>query len=237
MISDEPFDSLPNSALHRRTMVDCQIRTFDVTDAGVIARFLEVPRERFLPGPLKDLAYSDICLDIRLETANRGSRQLLAPLVLARMIQGASIQPGDHVLDIASGVGYSAAILGGLASTVTTLESDSAYTAQIAENLRACDLSHIQAVTGPLTKGFAKNQPFDVIFINGAVEAELETLFSQLSEGGRLVTIQRFADDPSGHASKAIRFEKVAGHMSSRFLFDASAAVLKEFQKAPQFVF
>jgi protein-L-isoaspartate(D-aspartate) O-methyltransferase len=58
-------------------------------------------------------------------------------------------------------------------------------------------------------------------------------LFQQLSEGGRLLAIQRVAGD----ASKAVRFEKGARDISSRVLFDASAALLEDFRKAPQFVF
>jgi hypothetical protein len=58
-------DRLSQSALHRRTMVDCQIRTFDVTDQQLLARMLEVPREHFLSGELARLAYSDIGLQLK----------------------------------------------------------------------------------------------------------------------------------------------------------------------------
>ncbi|MGH6857084.1 MAG: hypothetical protein ACRECP_05420, partial [Methylocella sp.] len=58
-------DRLAQSALHRRTMVDCQIRTFDVTDQQLLARMLEVPREHFLPVELAELAYSDIGLQLK----------------------------------------------------------------------------------------------------------------------------------------------------------------------------
>jgi protein-L-isoaspartate(D-aspartate) O-methyltransferase len=234
--SPSQFDLLPDSALHRRTMVDCQIRTFDVTDRSVIERFLDVPREMFLPAESRDLAYSDSVLAVKAGAEGQ-SRQLLPPLVLARLMQGASIGPEDRVLDIASGVGYSTALLAGLASAVTALESDSGFASLIEANLRTCDISHVPVVTGPLAQGCGKYAPYDVIVINGAVEAELECLFSQLKEGGRLVAIQWLTGAANAHASKAVRFEKGAHDVSSRFLFDASAAVLKDFQKAPQFVF
>ncbi len=234
MIADKPSDLLPDSYLHRRTMVDCQIRTFDVTHPRVLDRFLEVPREIFLPAPWQDLAYSDKSLEV---TAGGVARQLLPPLVLARLIQCASVKPTDQILDVGSGSGYSAAILSGLADQLTALESDAGFAAQIETNLRACQVRNAQTAVGALAQGVVKNAPYDVIFVNGAVEANLGFLFEQLREGGRLLAIQRFAEDPTGRASKAVRFEKIAGDISSRLLFDASAALLNEFKKAPQFVF
>lgn len=225
-------------------MVDCQIRTFDVTDQAVIARFLDVPREIFLPANCRGLAYSDSALEITdsaLEitdgAANGVCRQLLPPLVLARLIQGASLRPEDRILDIAAGTGYSTALLAGLCKDITALESDPGFASLIEANLQACNVSNAHVVTGPLAQGFDKNAAYDVIFINGAVEAGLDTLFNQLKDGGRLVAIQRFAGEANAHASKAVRFEKGAHDVSSRFLFDASAALLKDFEKAPQFVF
>jgi protein-L-isoaspartate(D-aspartate) O-methyltransferase len=215
-------------------MVDCQIRTFDVTDQAVLDRFLAVPREIFLPAKCRDLAYSDSVLDITTDAGP--SRQLLLPLVLARLIQSASIKPGDKILDVAPGSGYSTALLAGLCGDVTALESDAGFTSLIEANLGACDVPHAHVVTGPLAQGAAKHAPYDVIFVNGGVEAELQTLFGQLKDGGRLLAIQRFAGEANAHASKAVRFDS-AQDVSSRFLFDASAAVLKEFRKAPQFVF
>ena len=93
---------LSDFATQRQTMVDCQIRTFDVTDQNVIARFNDLPREHFLPEALKSLAYSDAALELRSDGA---TRTMLAPLVLARMIQGAGVTETDRVLDVAGGAG------------------------------------------------------------------------------------------------------------------------------------
>jgi protein-L-isoaspartate(D-aspartate) O-methyltransferase len=235
--SPDQLDLLPDSALHRRTMVDCQIRTFDVTDQALIARFLDIPRELFLPAKCRDLAYSDRALEITEGGANGAWRQLLPPLVLARLIQGASIKPEDKILDIAAGTGYSTAILAGLCNDITSLESDAGFASLIEANLRTCNVSNAHVVTGPLARGAEKTAPYDVIFINGAVEAGLDSLCSQLKEGGRLVAIQRFSGEANAHANKAVRFEKGVHDVSSRFLFDASAALLKDFETAPQFVF
>src|ERR1700761_8121122 len=111
-------------AAQRLTMVDSQIRTFDVTDRAVIARFLAVEREKFVPPQCADLAYSDIALKIAPATPNGSERRLLAPMVLARLLQAAQVKSGEHVLDVAAGTGYSTAILAGLTPNVVALESD-----------------------------------------------------------------------------------------------------------------
>ena len=112
----------PDYAALRRTMVERQVRTFDVTDKAVIARMFEVPREKFLPESLATLAYSDVALD--LPTSGGPPRRLLAPLVFARMLQASKVGPQDRVLDIGGATGYSAAVLAGLALSVVALESE-----------------------------------------------------------------------------------------------------------------
>jgi protein-L-isoaspartate(D-aspartate) O-methyltransferase len=230
-----PPEPKPDFAELRRTMVDCQIRTFGVTDRAVIARFLEVPREDFVPAPLRALTYSDLAL--KIETSERGSRHLLTPMVLARLMQEAEVNFADKVLDVAAGTGYSTAILAGLAKDVTALEADAKLQAAIASNLAAIGLGNLPVFVGPLPEGVAAQAPFDLIFVNGAVEGHLDPLFGQLREGGRLVTLLRAATDPDRFVCQAVRFDKIAGQISSRVLFDATAALLSAFHEEPHFVF
>jgi protein-L-isoaspartate(D-aspartate) O-methyltransferase len=228
---------LPDSALLRRTMVERQIRTFDVTDQTLLTRLLEVPRELFLPAELGPLAYSDASLQIKPSAPGAEPRTLLPPLFLARLIQGADLHQSDKVLDIAPTTGYSTALLAGLAGAVVALESDQALLGATRANLDGFGLARVRAVLGPLAEGAPKEAPFDVIFVNGAVEANLEPLLAQLREGGRLLAIVRSPDDPSGGASKAVRYEKIDGVTGTRVLFDASAPVLGAFRRAAEFTF
>lgn len=227
---------LKDSKVQRQTMVDCQIRTFEVTDQLVIDQFLAVPRERFLPDSVRDLAYSDIGLTIPAATSQAG-RYILPPLILARLIQGGRVSASDRVLDVASGTGYSSAILAGLAGSVLALEADPVLRHDLKTRLAAFGLDQVRTIDGPLEDGAESDGPFDVILVNGAVETGLDGLFSQLADGGRLLTIQRASDDPTGRAAKAMRFEKSGGQVSGRILFDASAPVLVPFKRAPAFVF
>jgi protein-L-isoaspartate(D-aspartate) O-methyltransferase len=230
-------DRLSQSALHRRTMVDCQIRTFDVTDQPLLARMLEVPREHFLPGELAPLAYSDIALQLKPAGPGGERRTLLPPLVLARLIQGAGVTSTDTVLDVGAATGYSSAILAGLTGRVVALESERSLYNALRSNLDAFGLAKVQTILARLAEGAPKEAPFDRIFINGAVEANLEALLAQLKDGGNLVAIKHLPGDPTGRASKAVRYEKFDGGTGYRVLFDGFATVLEAFRKGEQFTF
>ena len=220
---------LSDFATQRQTMVDCQIRTFDVTDQNVIARFYDLPREHFLPEALKSLAYSDSALELRSDGA---TRTMLAPLVLARMIQGAGVTETDRVLDVAGGAGYTAALLAGLAKEVVALESIVSLSSQAASNLASAGVTNAKAVAGGLD-GASVSGLFDLIFINGAVEDGLEPLLAKLAPGGRLIAVRKIA----GQTGKVTRFEKVAGETSHRILFDATATVLDGYAARATFAF
>lgn len=230
-------DLVALEAERRRTMVDCQIRTFDVTDKALLARMLEVPRELFLPPELDSLAYSDVVLELQPSEPSEKPRALLPPFVLARLIQGASVTSSDKVLDVASGGGYTSAIFTGLAANVIALESDRGLHDLTRANLDRFGLTSVKTVQAPLTTGVPSEAPFDIILVNGAVEANLELLLAQLKKGGRLLAIQRQPDDRTGRASKAVRYDRVDSATGTRILFDASAPVLDAFCRKPEFTF
>ncbi len=229
----------PESQLadRRRTMVDCQIRTFDVTDQRLLARMLEVPREAFLPAALAPLAYSDSALQLEIAEPGGEPRTLLPPLILARLIQEAGVAASDKVLDVAPGTGYSAALLAGLAERVVALESEQALYQALRESLETQGLKNVQTVLGPLASGAPDEGPFDIIIVNGSVEANLEALFAQLSGGGRLLAFNTFPGDPFRRAGKAVRYSKAGGASGPRILFDATVPVLEAFRKDEQFIF
>ena len=215
----------------RRAMVDCQVKTFDVTDHLVIARMLETPREVFLPERLWSLAYSDKAFDVSVAGA---PRRLLSPMTLARMIQAAAIRPGDRMLDLAGGGGYGAAIVAPLCASTLAVEVDDSFTQRARAGFARIGLNSAHAETCPLT---AIEGAFDVILVNGAVDELPVALSSLLNEGGRLVAIQRGAKDPTGFAACAVLWERSDNRFGRRSLFNAAAPVLPEFARAPAFSF
>jgi len=206
-------------------MVNGQLRTGAVVDQGVLAAFLEVPRERFVHKNLAELAY----LDRGLPARGAKMRRLVAPMTLARMIQAAAVKPGDRVLDVGGGSGYGAAILDRMGAKVVLLESDPGAAAAASEELAG---KNVEIVKGALNEGVAAKAPFDVIVIEGAFKVLPKTLLGQLADGGRLVGV----DAVSG-ASKIVLFEKDGEAMSRRAIFETGADVLDGFLPAVSFAF
>lgn len=214
----------------RVNMVDTQIRTTDVTDLAVLDAFLAVPREEFVPAHRRELAYIDE--DQLLAETAEGARYLMEPSPAARLVQLALVKKQDVVLDIGCGTGYLAAVLSQLASSVIALESNPDFVAAASDKLQALGCDNVVVVSGELTAGYAKEAPFDVIIIEGAVDFVPETLQAQLRDGGRLVAIEG-----QGNMGVAHVYVKEDGIVSRRGVFNAAVKPLPGFRHAAEFVF
>ena len=111
-----------DAATQRLNMVDSQVLTSDVTDRRILQAMRKLPRERFVPGPMSELAYIDEAVPVTPPGPDR--RWLLSPRIGAKLLQLADIGADDIVLDIGAATGYSSAILAGMARSVIALESD-----------------------------------------------------------------------------------------------------------------
>ena len=208
----------------RFNMVEAQIRSANVTDPHILAAMNAVPREKFVPTASQALAYADV------PVAVAPGRYLLDPRSFAKLAQLAEIGPEDRILDVGCGTGYSAAVLARLGAEVVALEQD-ADLVRVASGLLANVIGKVEVVQGGLIEGVKGQGPFDVIFVNGAIEQAPEILLSQLAEGGRLVTVLKDGQ------SRAWLFLKENGQIGRRPDFDADVPVLAGFKKAMGFVF
>lgn len=215
-----------NFAQARDNMVDGQIRTSDVTDSALIAAMRAVPRELFVPEALRPVAYQGESIEVA------PGRRLLDPRVFAKLAQLAEIKAGDRVLDLGAATGYSTAVFARLAATVVAVDPDAALTERARALLAELNVANATTLTGALPDGAAAQGPFDVIFINGAVDEPGERLMSQLATGGRLVAV--VTDRGVG---KAHVFLKSAASISGRVAFDAAISQAPGFQRAPAFTF
>jgi protein-L-isoaspartate(D-aspartate) O-methyltransferase len=213
----------------RRMMVDSQLRTFDVNDIALLDAMGSVPRERFAAAGRENLAYID--QDI-LVAAGAERRFMLSPMVQARLIQALALEPGQKVLDVACGLGYSSAVMAELGAEVIGLESAEEIAGEARRRLASIGLAGVTVAVGPLDKGLAGEAPFDAILVNGAVERRPDALLSELADGGRLVCIMG-----RGRSAKATLFVRTGDSFGLRSLFDAAAPSLAAFQQDPGFVF
>lgn len=205
-------------ASRRVTMVDTQVRPSDVTKFPIIDAMLTVPREAFVPLDKREAAYVGENLEIG------GGRVVLDPRTLAKMLDALDIQPDELVLDLGCGLGYSTAVMARLADAVIGLEEDEGLAAEAQRNLSAEGMDNAAVVVGPLAGGDARHAPFDVITVQGAVEAIPEAIVAQLKEGGRIGAI--FMQGALGVARVGYKLD---GRVTWRDSFNATAPVLPGF--------
>jgi protein-L-isoaspartate(D-aspartate) O-methyltransferase len=212
-------------AAARRNMVDGQVRTADVTDLRILSAMLDIPRENFVPPASAALAYLDLDLAV-----GDGSRRLLKPMVLAKLIHAADIAATDQILDVGCATGYAAAVLARIAGHVVALEQDAGLV-QAARTALAGQ-PNVSVMSGPLTGGWPQGAPYDVVLLEGATEIVPQTFLGQLKDGGRLLCILG-----NGPAAKAMLYCRSGDELGGRPIFDANAAVLPGFAKTPAFAF
>ena len=144
----------------RREMVDCQIRTADVTNYSILKAFSRVAREKFVPDGASSIAYCETNIHLGED------RYLLEPRIFAKMLELLKVNSNDLILDIGCGFGYSSAIISEMAELVISLEEE-----------------------GKLSEGINYQEKVDALIIQGGVQTIPLKIKNQLKNGGRLVAI------------------------------------------------
>ncbi len=178
------------TAAARARMVADDVAARGVRDPRVLAAMRVVPRERFVPPALAELAYADRPLPI-------GEGQTISqPYVVAWMAEALELAPTDRVLEIGTGSGYAAAVLAQLTPHVWSIERVPALAARARANLAAAGVATVQVVEGDGTLGLPALAPFDAIVLTAAGPAVPPALCAQLADGGRLVAPVGAQDGP-----------------------------------------
>ena len=216
---------MTNFAMRRTKMVDTQVRPSDVTKFPILDAMLSVPREDYVPDSKREAAYMGENVDLG------GGRVMLEPRTLAKMLDAVDIQADELVLDLGCGLGYSSAVIARMADFVVAVEEDEAMAAEAQSTLSEHGVDNVAVIAGPLTAGNAKNGPYDVIMIQGAVEAVPDVLTDQLKDGGRMTCI--FAEGMLGTVKIGY---KIDGAMVWRHGFSAGAPLIAGFEASRGFV-
>src|SRR5271165_6915941 len=162
-------------------MVEEQLRGRGIRDEGVLAAMAKVPREPFIAEADAPNAYGDYPLSI-------GAGQTISqPYIVAAMLEMLGLRPEDRVLEIGTGTGYEAAILGELTAEVWTIERHAELADKAHEILQRLGYANVHIVCGDGSRGLPEHAPFDKVLVAAAARRVPEELLAQLADGGRLI--------------------------------------------------
>lgn len=166
----------------RFNMVEQQIRTWEVLDQDILDLLFAVKREDFVPAAYRTLAFADL----ELPLAN--GQSMWSPKIEARVLQSLNLAPQETVLEIGTGSGYLAALLGRRAGTVTSVEIDPRLSSEAAARLARAGVANVQCEVGDGAQGWGRGQ-FDAIVLTGSTPLLPESFFRQLKPGGCVFAI------------------------------------------------
>ncbi len=210
-------------ATRRAKMVRVDLAGRDIDDAHVLKAMAAVPRHRFVPRELVDLAYHDRPLPI-------GHRQTISqPYIVALMTQLARARSGVRALDVGTGSGYQAAVLGQIVKRVHSIEIVCPLAERARATLAATGARNVTVKCGDGYRGWPEHAPFDVIILAAAPDHVPDALVDQLAPGGRLVLpvggrgaqqLLLIEKDPAGKVTRKpqipVRFVPMTGEARGR---------------------
>jgi protein-L-isoaspartate(D-aspartate) O-methyltransferase len=165
----------------REQMVKNDIEGRAISDPAVLRAMLKVPRHLFAGSKNIDVAYSDSALPIK------ENQTISQPYVVALMTATAELTSTDKVLEIGTGSGYQAAVLGEIVKEVYSIEIIETLARESSKLLHELGYKNIKVKHGDGYQGWKEESPFDAILITAAAPKIPEPLTDQLKIGGRLV--------------------------------------------------
>jgi len=176
----EPF-SADRYERARADMVARQIVMRGIADERIREAISELPRHLFVPVAVRDRAYEDSPLPI-------GEGQTISqPYMAALMTEKLDLRPEHTVLEIGTGSGYQAAILGRLAREVHTVERVASLARRAESLLAQLGFENVIVHEGDGSLGWLEEGPYDRVLVTAAAPHIPQELERQLVVGGRLV--------------------------------------------------
>ncbi|MBS1152429.1 MAG: uncharacterized protein H6Q89_4127 [Myxococcaceae bacterium] len=165
----------------RLQMVKAQLERRGIFDPLVLAAFRAVPREAFVPDEMEEFAYQDTALPLT------EGQTISQPYIVALTVEALQLRGGEKVLEIGTGSGYAAAILGRIAGEVFTVERLPALASSASRRLAGLGFHNVQAKCADGSLGWAEHAPYDAIAVSAGGPSAPPALLMQLAIGGRMV--------------------------------------------------
>jgi protein-L-isoaspartate(D-aspartate) O-methyltransferase len=211
----------------RYNMVEQQIRTWEVLDQEVLDLLLTVKREDFVPPACVKLAYAETAIPLGHGAA------MLSPALEAKMLQALQLRKSDKVLEIGTGSGYMAALLGARSDHVYTVEIEPELAATARASLERHCADNVTVIEGDGAQGWPSLAPYDAIVLSGSVAEISDALLAQLKVGGRLLAVVGEAPLMQARLVTCV----AEGRYQSVNLFETSIPRLRNVPERGNFVF
>ena len=212
----------------RFNMIEQQLRPGKVLDPDVLDVLFVVKREEFVPPAHRRLAFADT----QIPLGGAAGACMFAPRVEAHALQALAMKKHENVLEVGTGSGYMAALLGAHADHVWSVEIDPELAGTARENLRRAGVTNVSVEVGNGLTGLPAHAPYDAIMVSGAVAAVPRALLDQLKPGGRL-----FAIEGTAPAMQAVLYTRTGKDFRRLAVFETVVASLRDAEPAPAFVF
>ncbi len=210
----------------RFNMVEQQIRTWEVLDQTVLDLLFAVHREKFVPTPWRDMAFTD------MEIPLGHGEAMLQPKLEARIVQELAIKKTDKILEVGSGSGYMTALLAACGAQVHSVEIIPELHEMAKRNLAANKIYNVQLEIGDAARGWKAQAPYDVIVLTGSTPVLAAEFLQQLTVGGRLFAI--VGDAP---VMKGLLYTAAVGAHSKVELFETCVKALAHAPQPERFKF
>ena len=216
-----------NLELAKFNMVEQQIRPWGVLNPQVLETMAAVPREVFVPGAQRHLAFADMNIPI-------GDGQvMMQPKVEARLLQALAPGPNDLALEIGTGTGHVAALLAHLALDVHTVECREHLVEAARQNLAAIDTNNVEVLHGDAGQGWNSDIDYHCVFVSGSVVELPQSYCELMCVGGRLVAV--VGDGPVMNAVLISRTDTAS--WTTEYLFETHLPPLDNIIQPDRFVF
>lgn len=215
----------------RYNMVEQQIRTWEVLDQEVLDLLLTIKREDFVPPACLKLAYAETAIPLGHGAA------MLPPAIEAKLLQALQLRKSDKVLEIGTGSGYMAALLGARSDHVYTVEIEPELAAKARDNLQRECADNVTVIEGDGAQGWPSQAPYDVILLSGSVPEIPQALLAQLKVGGRLLAVVGEAPLMQARLVTCVAEGNSEGNFQSVNLFETSIPRLRNVPERGKFVF
>lgn len=211
----------------RFNMIEQQIRPAEVLDNRVLDVIAATPREDFVPDSYRDLAFSDVNIQLP------HNQQMMKPIMEARLLQALNIQPSDKILEIGTGSAYFTALLAKLGARVASVDIENDFITAAEQKLFAHGINNVTLQQEDAAHGSNQGGQFDVIAITGSLPILPENFKQQLTVGGRMVAI--IGQSPVMQVQLITRISD--SEWSTECLFETDFPELRNAEQPQAFVF